>query len=181
MSKNLIYVGIAALVIIAVVLGYKIYQQQIQIPPTASTGDQSQNISEAPLTNQATSAPASTIDNAERQKLFSFPGPDATEAERKSHSDLVNKLGNQFASSTFLDITGCQPNPIVYRVKLGGSFRVKNSDQIDHTLSTDKKTVVKAGSDTTISSTAIGDKPGDYGYGCDGSTGSGVGIIQLIP
>ncbi|MEK7517793.1 MAG: hypothetical protein AAB583_04545 [Patescibacteria group bacterium] len=175
MSKNIVRFGIAVLVVIAVVLGYQIYQQTTvyQTPPI-----QNGTVPQTVGNQQASTQKGLT---AEEKQALSFPGPNATEEEKKKHSDLVDELGNRVAGTLFLDITGCKPNPIVYRVKQGGSFKVKNSDSIDHTLSTDRKITIKANSEQTLTSKSIGDVLGNYGYGCAEISGGTVGIIQIIP
>lgn len=188
MAKNLVYVGVVVLAVIAVVLGYKIYQQQLAYKQTApknqSTTGQQSGVKTTPKLSPKPSplSQSQQTSAAELAEVLQFPGPNATEAERKEQSDLVNKLGNQFGGATFLDISGCNPNPVVYRVKQGGSFKVKNSDQTEHTFYTDpgRKTKIPANLEQTLTSKAIGDNYGDYSYNCDSSTNP-VGIIQIVP
>lgn len=183
MAKNLVYVGIAVLAAIAVILGYKIYQQQRAYQQVGLTNQSSQPTKQPSgvrASPKASPSPqAQQPSAAEVAKVLKFPGANATEAERKNHSDLVNKLGNQFGGAAFLDISGCNPNPVVYRVKQGGTFKVKNSDQTDHTIYTSIRNTIPANSEKTLESKTIGDNMGAYGYGCDGSSGT-VGIIQIV-
>lgn len=185
MAKNLVYVGVIVLAVIAIVLGYKIYQQTLA-NKTVSTTEQPQSKTKPQPTSRQITIPATPQTQqpsaAEVAEVLKFPGPNATEVERKKHSDLVNKLGNQFGGATFLDISGCNPNPVVYRVKQGSSFKVKNSDQIEHTIYTDpiRQTKISANSEQTVESKNIGVNNGDYGYNCDSSTNP-AGIIQIVP
>lgn len=183
MPKKLVYAGIIALAVIALVLGYKIYQQQIGKGEQSITPNQQVNNATTPNSevNQATpdASLSRTPSAAEISAVLNFPGPNATAEERKKHSDLVNKLGDE-AGFSFLNISGCKPVPVVYRVKLGSTFKVKNTDSVDHTIYTAKKVTIKANSEQTLNSKEIGDNLGDYGYGCDNSSGA-AGIIQIIP
>ncbi|MCH7730570.1 hypothetical protein IID21_03530 [Patescibacteria group bacterium] len=171
---TLILIGI--LVVVGGVLGYAIYQSgaakrgqpasTTQTPATSTTGTTTTSVSRT-LT-------------ADEQAVLSFPGSNASEAERQRHSDLVNKLGNE-SGYAFLDITGCQPLPVVYRVKQNGTFVVKNTSSIEHTIQLDRATTIPAASEKTLKvSEAIGENLGNYGYSCDGSTGP-VGVIQVAP
>ncbi len=176
--KNLVYFGVIGLVVVAVILGYNIYQQsQVTTSVKTPAGQQSQSA----VTKQS-SAPAQKRQlTAEEKQVLIFPRPNATQSELKAHSDLVNKLGNQ-SGVPQLDITDCQPTPIVYRVKLGGSFKVKNSDNKEHVFYTQPnlKTTIGANSEKSVPSSSIGAALGDFGYNCDNST-SVVGIIQIVP
>src|SRR5688572_18245360 len=108
MSKNLIYVGIAALLIIAVVLGYKIYQQQTGVTPILPTNLQSQNTSQ-PTTNQATSAAFVESDNpADRSAVLNFPDSNASEAEKKKWGEKVISIAKQ---TNLLGINNCETIP----------------------------------------------------------------------
>lgn len=181
MSKNLVYIGVVVLAVIAVILGYNIYQQQSGGATTPSTQQpQTRDITQ-PIqqgTDQTTTQKKELT--AEEKQVLQFPGPNASEAERKAWADLVNKLGNE-SGVPYLDITGCSPTPVVYRVKLDGTFKVKNSGQTDHVIYTgDKRTTIKANSEQSVSSSSMGNTPGDYGYSCDGSPSS-IGIIQVRP
>lgn len=170
---------VGVLVVLAIVLGGAIYQQQTG--SKSQTGIPQDRSVPQPVANQNTQQASTPRElTAEEKQALNFPGPNATEAEKKAHADLVNKLGNQ-SGVPFLDISGCRPTPVVYRVKLGGTFKVKNSDSKDHTIYTDRDTVIKANSEQTLTSKDIGDNLGQYAYGCDGSAGSGVGIIQITP
>jgi hypothetical protein len=183
MTKNLTYIGIIVLLIIAIVLGYQIYQQQTGY----DTSSQNQSINnqefvtpQAITPNSTATAPLTNQPSAEEIAVLNFPGPNATDAEKKAHSNLVNEVGNKVAGTPFLDISGCKPNPIVYRVKRGATFNIKNSDAIDHTINTERKAIIKSNSEQTLASKGIGDDLGNYAYSCDDSAGP-VGVIQIIP
>lgn len=184
MAKNLVYVGVIVLAVIAVFLGYKIYQQQTLTNKTSVTNQQPQKRSTPkPRVNQttpeATQPQTQQPSASEISAVLNLPGPNATEAERKKRQDLINKLGSS-SDITSLDIAGCIPNPVVYSVRKGTNFKVKNPDQIDHTIYTTIRTTIKANSEQTLTSKDIGDNFGDYAYGCNGEPNS-VGIIRIVP
>lgn len=182
MLKNLvlIYVGITILAVIAVFLGYRIYQKQTEVALPPSKNIQTQDIpSPKGSVDKVTSV--SNLESNERQEVLNFPSSNASAEEKKKHSDLVNKLGNQSGATT-LNISGCNPTPIVSRVKQGSSFKIENPDQLDHTIYANpaKKIVIKGNSESTLSTSDFGSSLGDYGYNCDTST-TPVGIIQIVP
>ena len=166
MTKILTYIGIAVLVVIAIVLGYIIIKQQ-SITPQVSTDN---STATAPTTNQLSAA-------EEIAAVLNFPGPNATDAEIKKHLDLVDKLGNE---STILDISGCKPNPVVFRIRLGANFKVKNSDQIAHVIYTYKELTINANSEQSLDSASVSSGLGNRGYSCDNGKTT-VGVIQIIP
>lgn len=182
MAKNLVYLGVVVLAVIAVILGYNIYQQQTGGTATLPN-TQPSKIQSAPQTggNQSSTQPTTQKREltAEEKQVLTFPGPNATEAEKKTHTDLVDQLGNK-SGYAVLDISGCAPFPVVYRIKQGGSISIKNSDKVDHVINTARKVTIKADSTQTVNSKEIGDNLGEYAYACDGSRSS-VGILKIIP
>ena len=167
---TLILIGI--LVLVGGVLGYAIYQ--------SGAVKRGQPASTTQTTGTTTEETSARTLSADEQAALSFPGSNASEGERQRHSDLVNKLGNE-SGYAFLDVTGCQPLPVVYRVKQNGNFVVKNTSTREHAIQLDRSTTISAASEKTLDvATAVGANLGNYGYSCDGSTGP-VGVIQVVP
>lgn len=183
MAKNLVYIGIAVLAVIAVVLGYQIYQQTVsKKAPTTRQQPPTRTITQPVGTQSSTqTAPQKTELTAKEKQVLNFPGPNASQEEKNAWEAVVRKLGAESEGVAYLDISGCKPNPVVYRVKLDSSFMVKNSDQKDHEIYNAKRVTIKANSTQTLRTQEIGSNIGLLGYGCDGSPGLGVGIIQIVP
>ncbi len=115
MSKNLVYIGIGILAIIAIFMGYKIYQQQVSLNQPTSK-DQSVSVSQ-PIT--------------EEEKLVKADPLNATLEERTAY----RKKLDQFAKdATTVEITNCKPNPLVARVKENTAPNITNNDNAEHVL-----------------------------------------------
>lgn len=102
---------------------------------------------------------------ADEKEALDVPLHSATVEEKKQYAVEVAKLAK---TAPALDVTGCKPEPLVYKVDLKGSFKIINRDAIPHTvryLST--QTVVPAHGTTTVKTSQLFSKAGDYGYGCD--------------
>lgn len=117
----------------------------------------------------------------EEKQALNLPTAGSTEEDREAHSALIEKLANE-TEVAYLDISGCQGKPAVFKVKEGATFTVKNTDGVPRVMihGAGLRTTIKAGSEETLESSAIGPKPGDYGYGCEGEDGT-VGIIKIVP
>ena len=135
MGNKLMIGGIAVLVIMAVILGYLIYQetlgpkpqsvsQQTQTPTIPQTvGDQQ--------TRQSASATDNAIIAADRKKISEYPGPGAPEAQGKEFQEIIDRNAQ---SSETLDITKCETNPMVLKVKRGPSIKIVNNDSESNTI-----------------------------------------------
>lgn len=129
--------GIIGLVIIAVVLGYTIYQQQIAPSSnnqSVSTNQQSienknasQNQQDTQQTTQNT-----TQSLTPKDMLSRFPADNASEAERNVFFDNIRKLGQEVE---LVSINNCNPTPVILRVKQGRTFTFRNEGDTDAGLS----------------------------------------------
>lgn len=179
MSKNLVYIGIAALAILAILLGYQIYQQQTgigsQTLPTPNPVVQ--NNSTSPLNStQPQATRSSTIDQyIDLDSVFKqFPGPNATEEEKIRFNDYLLSIGKE---GDTLTISNCKPIPVVFRVRKGTEFSLSNLDNMDHTLNVSQVTFsVKARETKRVKTDNL---DGANGYYCDG-VGSKIGILHIV-
>ena len=166
MSKNLVYVSIAVLAVIAIVLGYQIYQQQRLTAPSSSTP--------LPVTTQDQQP---DFNRQSYPLIGNFPGNNTSDEERKKFSDAVRA---QAKESDMLDITGCKANPLVYKIKLGSDFKIKNSDTVEHKLYIGGAEKYKIPANTTITVKANFEPgPGTYGYSCDETNKNEVGLFLI--
>lgn len=163
---------IIILAVIAVILAIAIFREAIpkrarptrQEPPT-------QQISPAPSSAPNASSPE------EKQQLLGIR-QDSSEEEKKRHADLVQRLARDAA---YLDITDCDPQPIVMRLKDGGEFTVKNSDAGEREIGIDPQHIYTIpGRGERKIKVDFGHGPGVYGYGCNKSSGA-VGMFLVVP
>ena len=160
---TLILIGI--LVLVGGVLGYAIYQSGAlksgQTAPTQVPG--------APAAGTADTTTTARTLTAEEQEALNFPGPDASDEELGRFANLVNSL---MIDTRTLDISGCDVNPFVIKVKHGESITIVNNDNVAHTLFHGQVTI-----DVPANSTKIigidetfggGTGDGNLGYSCDG-------------
>lgn len=175
MAKNFVYIGIAVLALIAVVLGYKIYQQRLSY--TLPQTNQSQNRpATGTVVNQATPGGAqNTAQNIDLDSLFKqFPGANATTEEKTKFNSYLLSIGQETGT---LVINNCKVTPLVFRVKKGVDFMVSNLDNKDHTLNVNQVTFSVKAKETKKLTTDNLD--GAYGYYCDG-VGPRVGILHVV-
>jgi len=103
--------------------------------------------------------------SADEQGALNVPLHNATDRERMTHAAFVEKLAQ---AAPALDITGCKPTPLVYRINLNGTFQVKNDDYIPHALRyLTFQIQIPAQATTTVKTAQLFKTAGDYGYGCD--------------
>lgn len=109
----------------------------------------------------------------EEKDLLTVPSSDASKEEIEAHIALGAKLAKE---AEVLEITDCEPKPLVLKVKEKAMFKVFNKDNIDHTLIIDPehKYALSAQKTTEIKAD-FGKPPGLYGYVCEG-----VGITGFI-
>lgn len=176
------YLAIIVLVVIAVFLGVNIYKQsKHQTPKTANTNSAAQNFS--PIPNQASGSGQLQVKfpdylTADEKKVLQTPAQNASDAEKKSHFELAQKL---VQTGNTLDITNCYGKPIVLGTKEKETITVTNNGTEDKTMmiNTDHTYKVPAKSSTTVT-VDFGHGPGLYGYGCSSVSGA-AGIILVAP
>ena len=113
------------------------------------------------------------IDAAKREEILDFPGEGATVEEFQKHAELVKSVA---VNTNTLDITGCNPNPLVLEVGYGEVVEIKNRDRVDHTLYHGgiRITIPGGGSrGVVVTDDFLGSTGGDgfAGYGCDNAQG----------
>jgi hypothetical protein len=158
MTNTLKFV-IAALALVAIFLGYKIYSLQTDSVVESSTDTDSQ-VSETEYTNT---------------DVLKTPRIDSPESEKIGFSDLVR---SKAVESSVLNISQCKADPIAIAVKAGSMLTLKNNDSVARTLSFGAEEVFKVEAKSTRSIKI--DKQVDmiYAYGCDGSQGP-IGMMLI--
>ena len=111
------------------------------------------------------------IDASKREEILNFP-EGATVEEKKSYFQLVKSVA---VNTNTLDITGCNPNPLVLEVGYGEVVEIKNRDRVAHTLYHGGKTItIPGGGSRGVVATDFLGSAGDDGfpgYGCDDAQG----------
>jgi len=160
LGEQFLNITIIVLLAIAVILGYKIYKVKgFKIP-----SDQSFQ-----------SSPTPTV-NPEEKEVLNFPEPSASNEEKKKHSQLVLKLAKE---TDTIDITNCQPEPLVVYLDRGDKLTFKNQDEEPHKIKWGgKDTEITNGMTVISASQVFGSEVGDYGYLCDGSE-KPVGVVKI--
>ena len=166
MRKRLPYIILAIPIIIALVLGYAIYNQ---IQGTNTTPSQEEKQEETSTTPSVSRSP-------EEAELLQVPGENATDEERQKHLEGVLEIAK---SSDTLNVSSCNPDIFALRVKQGETFTIKNDTTQEHTivLNEDYMYKIPAQGSTEVE-VDFGRGPGIYGYGCDRS-GSAVGFLVV--
>ena len=109
-------------------------------------------------------APQRTL-TVDEQEALNIPLDNGSMEEKRRHAAVVAKL---VKTAPELDISGCKPEPLVYRVNLKGSFEVKNNDDVLHSIRYARMEIlVPERGTTSIKASQLFSQPGDYGYGCD--------------
>jgi len=170
MKSNIL---IVILIVTAIVLGVKIIDPSwLQMP----TFEKDVSKSEPKQESSQSEYPAIPIreDLTEEEKdLLTVPSSDAPKDEIEAHIALGAKLAKE---AEVLEITDCEPKPLVFKVKEKAMFKVFNKDDIDHTLIIDPEHKYPLPrQETTEIKADFGKPPGLYGYVCEG-----VGLTGFI-
>ncbi|MCP6719983.1 MAG: hypothetical protein KJI72_01475 [Patescibacteria group bacterium] len=145
------------LIVVAVVLGYAIYSQS----------------PEKPELKAEISSLTPTPDESE---VLNVPDLNASTEEKQRHFELVVQVAK---TAEFLDISDCNPSPVVMKIKKGETIAVRNNDSADHSIVFNLESIHPIPAGSTKNITNVFDKgPGVYGYGCDASTGA-VGMFLV--
>lgn len=165
MKKSLPQLLLAVPVLIAIILGYAIFQQ-FQEKKSSPDQDQQANTNTSPTVTRT----------SEELALLNVPGENATNDERREHMDKVLK---EAKNGNTLNISGCTPDIVALRVKQGGKLTLVNKDPVNHSIVIDQdhSYSVPANSNTEIT-VDFGRGAGLYGYGCDRS-GKAVGFFVV--
>lgn len=131
MSKNFVYTGIGILALIAIVMSYKIYQQQSGYKKSpASTPSYTAKpgtpfSSSKASNNTQTPAPSVQDFSAARRVISAYPGPSASDDQKKEYQKVID-TNAQFSGT--LDISSCNTTPLVLKVKNGSDLTLVNND-----------------------------------------------------
>jgi len=179
MGNKLMIVGIVVLAVIAVVLGYQIYQETLASKPQSVSQTQTPILPQTVGDTNISQVSPQPQDIDVESILKQFPSSTATDEERIKSNDYLLSLGQEVDTLTIVSsaTANCSPTPKILRVKKGTEFKIVNQDNVDHKLSMFQKDIsVKANTTITVK-TDWG--AGAYGYVCDG-TGRRVGILHII-
>ena len=114
---------------------------------------------------------------AEEAEVLQRSGQDTSSEEKRLYFELVQSIAQ---SAPYLDVSKCViVQPVVFRVRQGESFSVRNDDTIEHTISLlagEQFTVPAEG--TIDVSPDFQEGPGVYGYRCD-TVSSDVGLFLV--
>lgn len=127
MARNLVYIGIVVLAIIAVVLGYNIYKQQLAYKQTLT---QKQTVIPKKQLRPTPPSQTSSVSNTmseDRQKIATYPGPSAPDDQKKELSRIIEK--NVQVSDT-LNVTQCNTTPLVLQTIKGADIKLVNDDSV---------------------------------------------------
>lgn len=118
-----------------------------------------------------------TNNSQEITNVLNTPPQDASREEKQEHFQLALSMAEE---ADFLDISGCEPKPLVLSLKESETFSVKNTDSIPHVirLSAETAFTIEANGTTELKAD-FEHGPGMYGYGCDdGGRTAGLFIVN---
>ncbi len=170
-NNKLLNLAILVLILNALLLGYFILKRANLDPDLLS-------FNKIPIVSP-TSAPTPVVVVADSERdVLKFPGRKATGLDKSAYSALVQKYAKE---SDYLDIGKCNPTPLVIKVKVGNTIKLRNQDTSDHTLSlsSQKGFLVSAGETREIKIDFFPNGQGIYSYGCDASPKS-VGVFLAV-
>lgn len=171
LTKNLPFIIVIILVAVAIILASYIYRSRSSQKPTPTPNQ---------LQTTQKQQPQQPVDvTVNEREVLNFPGPNASDDERKKYAELVNRVSKE---TTTLEIKNCEPSPLGLKVKEGTEIKVKNNDSVKHKLIVDEKNQydISASSSNTIK-LDFGKGPGVYGYTCDPNAKNPAGIFYIIP
>lgn len=157
-KSNLKRIVVVILVLVAVVLALLLLKQKMG---TSSDALGNKNLG-SPIAANWAPAPGT-----EKEYLFSIKN-DAPEAEKQRHFFYATSISKV---SEFLNLTNCNPDPLVIKVKNGEIIKLKNDGDADLSIGIDANHiyVVPAKSIKEVKAD-LGKGTGLYGYGCNASS-----------
>ena len=154
------------LILVALILGYAIYnQQKAKTSPAPSTRESSQSqIIPSTLTE-------------DEKFILNPPSEDASQSAKDKHRDTVAKLAKEGSK---LEIKDCKPDILVLQAKQGSPITIQNKDSVPHKIIFDSEHYygVEANGKTTIKA-EFKYGTGDYGYVCEGV--GLTGFLHIAP
>jgi hypothetical protein len=177
MSKILTPIGIICLLIIAVVLGYTIFQKQIAPSSNNQAVTNQQYITPQPSTNNSTTtAPTTNQPSAEEQDLVkAIPGSSSTLEERVAYNIKLQKF--EKVTDT-IEITNCWPNPFIARVREFTDLKIKNNDNVEQLIYLGQ-TQINVPAGKTITTKPPGKGDGITNLTCNGGAQGLLHVIQV--
>lgn len=156
------------LLAVALVLGYAIY---VKMPKTSQSNITPQETQSSPATRapeaattSATRRPPWIASLSEADKaLFNTPSSDASDEVKRKFSENLRSNAKSVPEITISK--DCRPSPIAYSVDKSLSFKVKNTDTVQHKvfIYQSSQHVIEPSSTVTITL----EKKGSISYGCD--------------
>lgn len=181
---------VAVLIVIAAGLGLAVYNRnrpeslkRVDNPTntnTTNTGTNQQNPPSGQNPTVKDHIDFSALTDAQKQQLFNVPSETASDAEKKAQFALASRVA---VATGMLDLNNCTADPVVLSVKLGDSFKVKNSgsQEVKFGFDADKRVSIAVGATVTIKAD-FKNGVGIYGYGCpDASVNHPIGFIMVQP
>ena len=108
-----------------------------------------------------------SLASQDEQLALVFPTMNASDAEKKQHFDLVQRVAKR---GDKIDITQCKPSPAVYSLSFikGGAVVMENRDVVDHTIRVEgESSLIIPGGVAERLEIAFDRGPGLYAYYCD--------------
>jgi hypothetical protein len=159
------WVIVALLLVAALVVGYLLMRRS---PPAMPSGQG---------TEQG-GAPSPSISAEDRTAVLQTPRNTSTKEERDAHFKIVQRLA---VMSETLDVSGCNPNPLVLKHRQIQDIQVTNKDDVPHELQVNPQHLYTVPAHGSISIPPdFGSGTGVYGYGCDNSLNA-VGLFFIVP
>lgn len=176
MGKTLVYVGVIVLAVIAVVLGYQIYQQTagVQTPSVPQTQDTT-----VPQTvgNQDTLQISPLSQKIDMEFILkNTPDPNSSIGKKQ---DWENYLRVNRQEGSLIVIKNCIAEPSVLIIENGEDFKIQNEDSVDHKLTIPPNGItVKAKESVSLKATL---EMSEFGYSCETiPNNSNVGIVHVL-
>jgi hypothetical protein len=114
--------------------------------------------------------------SADEAKALNVPSNAASPQEKEAHLKLLTNLAQAAGS---LDITGCVPTPLVFKVRNDSEIIVTNKDSVEHVIILDQGKTYTIPAKGQVSVKVIYSKvPGIHGIGCD-SFNKAVGFFAV--
>jgi len=181
MKPKTIFVVNIVLALVAILLGYLIYQQQTGA--SLFTTDRTLQTSSPDLLTplpgnlRATSLNETYVNETD---VLNWPAPNASVEEKQRHSNFIQSIAQ---NTEYIDIVNCVAQPLVFRIQLGQTFVLRNQDAVDHTITIREEAefyIPAGGTNSSTANTHIFEfGPGNYGYTCESQAGI-AGIFFVV-
>jgi len=179
MTKTLLYIGIAVLAVIAVVLGYKIWEQ-LQIPPIQRTQDTSvpQTVGNQQTSQQTTQSPS--IPQSDWDRIVNF---DSTKEDEEANIDFTDTVVKYAKESNIIEFNQCKASPLIVTMKIGSEFTIRSTDSKEQSIAFGSKQYLLKPGDSLQVKEDFAQVPGIYRYACSygsGNTGTYIPVAGVL-